>query len=263
MKKLIYKLCKKIEAEKRIKILFAVENGSRAWRMDSKNSDYDVRFVYMRPLKDYLTINPSDGVITKSYDAEGKPMQQEGCTIDIEGFDIFKFGKLLAASNPTIIEWLMSDIIYYGDRSKIFTEYAKTQFKAISLYYHYGSICRQNYLKYIKTRNHVTYKKYLYAMRGLINALYVKQFNKVPPIDFNQTIADTNISLHIRKKLRDIISLKKSGKEKDIENVISDFDDYIESFLKTMQEEAPNNQPRQTVNAINEEIQKLLFKRKV
>lgn len=260
MKSLIRKLLKQIEKEKGIKILFAVENGSRAWRMESKNSDYDVRFIFKRPLKEYLTINPSDPVITKSYDKHGKPMGQEGCVIDIEGFDIFKFGKMLASSNPTIIEWLTSDIVYLGTKSRIFTSYAKNQFKQISLYYHYGSMCRQNYLKYIKTRNNVTYKKYLYAMRGLINALYVKEFNKVPPIVFNEAVNKVDAPWHIKTKLMEVINMKKSGKEKDIEDVIPQFDNYIEKFIKTMQEEAPNNTPRQTVHDINKEIQRLLLK---
>ncbi len=258
MKNKIKYILQKIEKEKGIKIIFAVENGSRAWGMESKNSDYDIRFVYYRPIKEYLVINPFESVISKSYDKKGNPMSQEGCYIDIEGFDIFKFGKMLASSNPTVIEWLVSNTIYYGNKSKVFMNYAKTQFKTISLYYHYGSMCRQNYLKYIKTRNHITYKKYLYAMRGLINALYVKQFNKVPPIVFDDTINAVDIPWFIKTKLMNIIKMKKSGKEKDIKTIIPEFDDFIETFLKTMEQEAPNNQPRQTVNDINKEIWRIL-----
>lgn len=46
MKKEIISLCKQLEKEHHIKILFAVESGSRLWRVDSKDSDYDVRFVF-------------------------------------------------------------------------------------------------------------------------------------------------------------------------------------------------------------------------
>ena len=56
MKDKIKQICKQLEKEKNIKIIFAVENGSRAWRMDSKDSDYDVRFVFKRPLKEYIQI---------------------------------------------------------------------------------------------------------------------------------------------------------------------------------------------------------------
>ncbi len=75
MKDRIKEICKNIEKEKNIKILFAVENGSRAWRMDSKDSDYDVRFVFVRPLNEYIQINKPGEVIDATFDKEGTPSQ--------------------------------------------------------------------------------------------------------------------------------------------------------------------------------------------
>ena len=56
MKDGIMNICKGLEKKHNIKILFAVENGSRAWRMDSEDSDYDVRFVFVRPIEEYIQI---------------------------------------------------------------------------------------------------------------------------------------------------------------------------------------------------------------
>ncbi len=73
MKEIIRKICKKIEQEKSIKILFAVENGSRAWRMHSKDSDYDVRIVFVRPIEEYVQINkPSDVMELRGYKTDVK-----------------------------------------------------------------------------------------------------------------------------------------------------------------------------------------------
>ena len=161
MKDKIREICENIEKEKSIKILFAVENGSRAWRIESKDSDYDVRFVFVRPLKEYIQINKPGEVISAAFDKKGNPCPVEGSFIDISGFDVFKYVKMLSSSNPTSIEWLMSDIVYYGKQNEVFKNFAIKNFNKISLYHHYKSMCRNNYLKYLKSGNLVTYKKYL------------------------------------------------------------------------------------------------------
>src|SRR3989338_4734396 len=232
MQQKIKKILQDIEKEKRVKILFSIESGSRVWRLSSQDSDYDVRFVFVRPLEEYIRIDPSDDVITAHFDKEGNRMGQEGCCIDVSGFDIFKYSRMLSASNPTAIEWLQSDIIYYGEKPKAWVEYATTQFRPISLYFHYKSMCRQNYLKYLKSGNEVTYKKYLYAMRGLINAKWCVIKGAVPPIDFSEALRQlkSRIPRHIAAKLQEIIRLKSKGREKDIVQNIVEIDSYIEDF---------------------------------
>ena len=47
----------RIEEESNIKILLAVESGSRAWGFASTDSDWDVRFIYIHKLDWYLKID--------------------------------------------------------------------------------------------------------------------------------------------------------------------------------------------------------------
>ena len=91
MKQKIARLLKNIEKEHNIKILFSIENGSRAWGMDSKDSDYDIRFVFYRPLKDYISLNRPEEVITVAFDENFEPHDVQGSLLDINGFDIFKY----------------------------------------------------------------------------------------------------------------------------------------------------------------------------
>ncbi|MBW3010601.1 nucleotidyltransferase domain-containing protein [Candidatus Woesearchaeota archaeon] len=259
---LITKLCKQIEKEKGIKILFAVENGSRAWRMESEDSDYDVRFVYHHPMEKYISLSQPKDVIEKYYDQEGKPHAAQGCFIDIVGFDVFKYLRLLINSNPTAIEWLKSDIVYYGKQNLKFRDFAFKCFKKISLFYHYQSLCRQNYQKYIKSKTLVSYKKYLYALRGLVNATYVQKTGKVPPIDFTDTVKKADfLPKNIRDRILKIIELKKSGREKQIIDNIPMFDKYLESFLKQECKEIPKFD-KKAVQILEKELKKLLFKSK-
>lgn len=260
MKDRIKEICKNLEKEKNIKILFAVENGSRAWRMDSKDSDYDVRFVFVRPLKEYIQINKPGEVIDAAFDKEGNPCAVEGSFIDISGFDVFKYVKMLSSSNPTTIEWLMSDIVYYGKQNEVFKNFAINNFNKISLYHHYKSMCRNNYLKYLKSGNLVTYKKYLYAYRGLINAKWVVHKKTVPPIIFTEALKNMKsiIPDSVLNKLNEIIDLKSQGKEKDIIQNIVDMDNYIESFLKD-DSEAPTEKSHATLNDLNDELRKIIL----
>ncbi len=260
MKFLIKKLCKQIERENKLKILFAVENGSRAWRLSSKDSDYDVRFVFVRPLEDYLMLNKKSDVINIAFDKNGEKTKVEGSFIDFSGFDVFKFCRLLISSNPTTIEWLNSDIVYYGKQNKIFKDFSIKSFEVATLYYHYMSMCRENYLKYLKSKKEVTYKKYLYAMRGLVNAEWVKTKRSIPPISFIETVNNigNQIPEHIKNKLNEVILLKAESQEKDIIQNIVKIDDFIENFLK----DKPNIKESKIINtdALDEEIKKIVLK---
>ena len=79
-------------------------------------------------------------------------------------------------------------------------------------------MCKNNYLKYLKQGSLVTYKKYLYAYRGLINAKWVVHKRSVPPIIFSDALKSIKdvIPSHIIDRLNSIIRLKSHGKEKEI-----------------------------------------------
>ena len=92
----------KIEWEHDVEILYACESGSRAWGFASNDSDYDVRFIYVSPLTRYLTVEKTRDVIEL-------PIVDE---LDVNGWDIKKALTLLRASNPTLLEWLHSPVVY-------------------------------------------------------------------------------------------------------------------------------------------------------
>jgi hypothetical protein len=257
-KKLITRLCKQIEKEEKVKILFAVENGSRAWRMDSVNSDYDVRFVFHHQLEKYISLKPPKDVIQKFYDESGKKHVPEGCFIDIVGFDIFKYLKLLASSNPTTIEWLKSDIVYYGKQDRAFQDFAFNHFNKLALFYHYKSLAKQNYEKYIKSDKYVTYKKYLYVIRGLTNAAYVEEHNVVPPIELSKAISGLNISDSLKGLMLGIIRLKREGKEKQEIGRLKILDDYIERLLQKDME-PPKKTDKKAIEMLDKELRKILL----
>jgi predicted nucleotidyltransferase len=95
-----------IAREHNVTIPLAVESGSRAWGFPSPDSDYDCRFVFVRPEDDYLSLWPHRDVIETPLEGD----------LDVNGWDLAKAIRLMARGNAVIIEWLMSPLVYHGDQ---------------------------------------------------------------------------------------------------------------------------------------------------
>jgi uncharacterized protein len=91
--------------QEQIIILYACESGSRAWGFPSPDSDYDVRFIHLRPLEWYLSIEDRRDTIDLPVDK----------VLDINGWDLRKALKLFKGSNSVIYEWIQSPISYESD----------------------------------------------------------------------------------------------------------------------------------------------------
>lgn len=90
------------QIEKNECVFYACESGSRAWNFASKDSDYDVRFVYVRDMAWYLALSQKRDVIEM-------PILND---LDINGWDLAKFLKLAYKGNVVAFEWLKSPVIY-------------------------------------------------------------------------------------------------------------------------------------------------------
>ena len=203
-----------LEEQRQIKILFAVESGSRAWRIESADSDYDVRFVYCRPLKDYVNLARPDDVINAAFDQKLAPCTAHDALYDLCGFDIFKFLRLLAKSNPSTIEWLISNVVYLGPVPPELRAFAEKSFDDGTLIRHYRSMAANN-LREMEKRRTFTGKKYLYAFRGLLNAFCVAAFRRLPETDFTHTLETCRQTLgeETYAALSRLIESKKYGRE--------------------------------------------------
>ena len=196
--------CKELEEENDFTILFAIESGSRLWGMDSKDSDYDVHLVFYYPLEKYLKIQkPVDTFTWMSGDR----------ILDLNGFDIYKYAKLLLKSNPNMIDWTMSNIIYYGDKSQIseFIEFAKNDFNPFTLYQSYLGISLSAQKLIVKGKNH--YKKYLYILRGILNAQWILEKGTLPPFLFEKVTKELSLSSEIKEAILQLLEKKRLASE--------------------------------------------------
>ena len=175
MRKLILEKLQEIEERENIKILHCIESGSRAWGFASPDSDYDVRFIYVRPKEFYLRLDKTRDVIEWQLDD----------TLDINGWDIDKTLTLLHSSNPTLFEWNSSPIVYkttdeWGKISEVINRY----FVAKSGIYHYLSTAKRNYKEFL-LGDMVKYKKYFYVLRPILACKWILAEGTPPPMEFH------------------------------------------------------------------------------
>lgn len=98
MRKVIIEKLQQIEKQENVRILHAVESGSRAWGFESPDSDFDVRFIYVRPRDYYLKLEQTRDVLEF-------PIND---LLDVNGWDLQKALRLLHRSNPSVFEWFKS-----------------------------------------------------------------------------------------------------------------------------------------------------------
>ena len=98
-------LLTRIEASHDIRIVYACESGSRAWGFASPDSDYDIRFIFIRSEQSYVSVQ--EGLESIDLPLEGE--------LDAGGWDIRKAARLLGKSNGALIEWLRSPIVYRNE----------------------------------------------------------------------------------------------------------------------------------------------------
>lgn len=166
---------RRLEADHDVKVLFACESGSRGWGFASPDSDYDVRFIYVNRLSWYLTVEAGRDVIEQPISGE----------LDVNGWDLRKTLQLLRQSNPTLLEWLRSPIVYReeADAAARLRALAEEGFSAVRGYHHYVSMAKKNFREHLRGEE-VRYKKYLYVLRPLLAARWIRDGRGVPPMRF-------------------------------------------------------------------------------
>ena len=222
-----------IEHRENIKILYCAESGSRAWGFASPDSDYDVRFIYIRPEEFYLQLNKTRDVIEWQLDD----------VLDINGWDIQKALRLLHNSNPTLFEWNSSPIIYRtSDEWKQIAKIINSYFSKKSGLYHYLSTAKGNYREYLKGDT-VRLKKYFYVLRPLLACKWILSEQTPPPMLFS-ALMDRYLDEEIKPDVQKLLKIKTESSEigtGDRIDSINDYIDrnikYIESVIKDMPEE--------------------------
>ena len=200
-----------IEKKYNVRILLAVESGSRAWGFASPDSDYDVRFIYVHKPEEYLRIDPIMAVIEWQLDE----------VLDINGWDLKKVLTAFGKGNPNIMEWANSPVVYRkAEEWDALKETAMHYFSEKSALCHYYGTANSTYKGFL-TGDMIKYKKYFYALRPLLCCHWISRFHAAPPMEFEKLLTmfdepDERLSPELYEAIRELLARKVKTEEKDL-----------------------------------------------
>lgn len=195
-------LCR-IEAEEEVRVLYAVESGSRAWGFASPDSDYDVRFLYAHRPEWYLGLRRRRDVIER-------PIERD---LDLAGWDLPKALRLFGKSNPPLLEWLRSPAVYLetGSLAERLRDLARRTASPSSCLHHYLHMAEGNHREYLQGEQ-VWLKKYLYVLRAVLACRWIEAHCTPPPVEFDALAAEV-LPTPLRGEVEELLQRKRAGEE--------------------------------------------------
>lgn len=208
-----------VEAERTVRVLYACESGSRAWGFASQDSDFDVRFLYVHRRDWYFSVEDRRDVIELPLSGD----------LDVNGWELRKALRLLRKSNPVLLEWLNSPLVYRQDEAFVanFRALVAEFYSPRRCFVHYLHMAYNNWHKYLCDRPKVSLKKYLYVFRPLLACRWIERETGPVPMLFAELIEQTLGEPTVRAALADLVARKQAGFELSIAPPVAVLSDFI------------------------------------
>jgi predicted nucleotidyltransferase len=192
-----------VERAEGVRVLWAVESGSRAWGFPSPDSDYDGRFIYVRPRREYSSLWPGRDVIETPLDR----------IFDVNGWDLGKAVRLVVKGNGTVAEWLRSPIVYRGNvdfRDGLLALAEHVADRAL-LGRHYLHVGRRQW-ELTGTRS---LKKVFYAVRPAATLRWLRLHPEatIPPMNLIELLAECEPDADVERDIHALIAVKAVTRE--------------------------------------------------
>ncbi len=220
-------LLRAVAVEHGVAIPLAVESGSRAWGFPSPDSDYDCRFVYVRPARHYLTPWLPRDVI------EHAPAG----LLDVNGWDVRKAVALLVKGNAVILEWLTSPVVYGGDerlRAELLALADRVTDRA-AVGRHYLHVGRSQRARFLLPDGRIPRKKLFYAVRPALALHWLREHPAavVPPMHLAGLLAAVPVPDDVRAAVDELVAAKAATRELGLAAIPSPLAAYLEAQLAT------------------------------
>ncbi len=216
------------EQQEGVRILLAIESGSRAWGFASPNSDYDVRFIYARPADWYMAVD-----LEERRDVIEYPIVDD---IDLNGWDVRKALRLFWKSNPAFIEWIQSPITYIetGGFAAGARALRNDVYSIERGMYHYRSMAKTNYRGYLRA-DLVPLKKYFYVLRPLLAVRWLERYGTVAPIEFGKLLHLLDDQPQLLADIHALLDQKRETPELGLSPQVPSIHAFIEDELARLE----------------------------
>jgi len=215
-----------IEKNHNVKILQAIESGSRAWGFPSPDSDYDVRFIYAHSRDWYLQLAEERDVIEL-------PISDD---LDIAGWDLRKVFNLANRGNAVLQEWMISPAVYQqSNRYAELFELVRKTFNPMSTYHHYRSMAKKAYLD-IEQSEKKKLKRFFYFARATLSAKWILKEQTMPSIVFADLVSELVSDPLLVKEIETLVIQKAKESEKSLLEVPSAVYRTFTDMFETLEE---------------------------
>lgn len=201
------------EREHGVRVLYACESGSRAWGFASTDSDYDVRMIYAHPRNWYLSVD-----MERKPDAVDVPVEETPIgDVDLHAWDIRKALGLFFGSNPSLMEWLRSPIVYRENERvmarwrALIDRYHRPQAAA----YHYLNMAKSNAQKHLQDADEVSLKQYFYVLRPVLAMRWIEVERGPVPVEFARLVDAEVEEAEVASAIQALLRKKRAGMEAD------------------------------------------------
>ena len=227
---------REIEERENVRVLYAVESGSRAWGLEPPDSGYDVRFTYVRPIEEYLRLDSPRDVIQWQLDE----------VLDVNGWDLKKALIHFQRGNATLFEWANSPVVYRTTEEwKEVFQAAEPYFSMKAAVYHYYGTAKKTWLQDLQEEL-VRYKKYFYALRPLLAVRYMETWRQPAPVLFRELMKQ-ELPSELKEAIKEVLAVKVVSAEQDRHPRNPILQEFIEGELerqKTLAETLPDDRNR-------------------
>jgi predicted nucleotidyltransferase len=229
-----------------VTILYACESGSRAWGFPSADSDYDVRFIYVHPRDWYLSVD-----LERRDDTIDRPVAD---AIDLQGWDLRKALHLFSGTNPTLLDWLQSPLVYREHEAVL-----ERWRSLIPIYYATGaagpayrgmarSVAEQNL-----TGAPIAPKAYLYVLRALLAVRWIVQDRGPVPVEFDRLLHAAHLATDLQSAIEALLDRARAGREDDAGSRLPTIHAFITDELErqaALRFPTPTPRPVEPLNAL-------------